>query len=140
MAHVSPLDEYIYRAPARTAIRLTQLRARAAAAAAIVRPWLRELQRWILAIAGVLLYLLISAWMQNAELRVVAADRQALAGRVQDLELELAEAAATRGEPLFYVLEAHTPHEARDKLARLGLPRGQAPLRARRTHAPAVLP
>jgi hypothetical protein len=125
------LQDLEYHAPARMAIRISRARAiaRALQQRIEVSPRTRALLEaspyWLAAIAGVLAYLLLAAWMQNAELRAQLRARELeqarLTERASDLEVAIAEAAATRGEPLYYVLEAHTPTEARDKLQRLGL-------------------
>jgi hypothetical protein len=124
------LENLEYRAPARQAIRITQARAilrhrHAQLVAIAASPRARALQRWLAVFAFVLLYLLVCAWIQNAELRDdKRAGTRAIAeseARVAYLEAEIAEAAATRDSPMFYVIEAGTPREARDKLQRLGL-------------------
>jgi hypothetical protein len=122
------LDDFEYRAPARYAIRISRVRAQARELQARLEAWrplMHTVQRWLAALAAVLLYLLVCAWMQNAELRegqrAGARDRLQLETRNAYLEAEIAEAMATRGEPMFYVLEAGSPREARDKLQRLGM-------------------
>jgi hypothetical protein len=122
------LDEIEYRLPARYVIRFRDVSRRVRMAAIHLRYWRDRLARqvlWITAIAGVLAYLAVAAWIENRDLvygeqvrdRAIAI----LSSENAELRRQRAEQDATRTRKLIYMIEAGSADEAKDKLSRIAM-------------------
>jgi hypothetical protein len=122
------LDEIEYRLPARYVIRFRDVSRRVRMAAIHLRYWRDRLARqvlWITAIAGVLGYLAVAAWIENRDLvygeqvrdRAIAI----LSTENAELRRQRAEQDATRTRKLIYMIEAGSAKEAKEKLSSIAM-------------------
>lgn len=128
------LHDLEYYAPARLALCMRAARtwitaSATPAAAAITRTWAR-VTPWLAGLFFVVVYLLVCAWMDRAELRergaIMAAERHALERHTRALQQEVAELEATRPGELYYLIGGRTPREVRAKLEHVALQLGKA--------------
>jgi hypothetical protein len=111
--------------PSRRGARLVIRMALARTRLARLQPTWQRVEPWLAALALVFGYLFLQQWIATMDLRDTL--RMTNAANIEldtenaRLEEELAEAKAAHGQKLFYLIEADSTHEAKDKLARASM-------------------
>lgn len=111
--------------PSRRSARLVIRMALARTRLARLQPAWQRVEPWLAALALVFGYLFLQQWIATMDLRdtlrITNAANVELDTENARLEEELAEAKAAHGQKLFYLIEADSTREAKDKLARASM-------------------